>query len=95
MNSYEKETYWIGDRIFDRDNGVSYPSDVEIILSIRVETDGGTEFIQNIVNKFLDTDYTYKNKMAVVIGEDDHGNKIVAWSYDLRTLTIQVVKGLR
>jgi hypothetical protein len=95
MNLYEKETYWIGDSIFDRDNGVSYPSGVEIIQSIRVETDGGTEFIQNIVNKYLDNDYTYTNKMAVVIGEDERGDKIVAWSYDGRTLTTQVVKGLR
>lgn len=101
-NPYEKESYWIGDTIFSRHDGINYPSGVKIISSVRIQTDGGQKFIQNIIDKYYEkTDKyrVYTNKAAVVIGEvnaieDNAGDKIVAWSYDGIFLVIQVVKGL-
>jgi len=98
MSEYGR-SYYVGDTVFDtlckfsRGDGISYPAGVEILQTITMQTSLGSVLIDDILRD--NHCGTYINGQAMVVGEDDHGNKVVAWSYDQRTLTIQVVKGLR
>ena len=80
-----------GETICDMHHGLSLPNTLSVIQYVKIETSGGSLFIETTVRQYC-PDYEYLNKLLVIIGEDSFGNILAAYSYDERSFAVYTLK---